>query len=498
MHQTAEVLKEAPAVQDRTKWFGLAIILAAAFMDLADVTIVNVALPYISADLSPSPAGLQWITGGYSVTFAATMIIGGRLGDIYGRKRVFIVGIAIFTLSSLLAGLAPDAGLLIGARVVQGMGAGLMVPQVLSIINVTFEKEERAKAFGMYGATIGLATVLGQLIGATLIELDIAGTDWRPIFLVNVFVGVLGFVLGMRFLEESTNQGSQGLDVLGATGFAATLFLLLFPITVGREEGWPVWCWLMMALAVVVGAAAVYRQIAFERVGKTPLISPRIFKQRSTSGGFAVQIFFATASGMFFLTWTMYMQTGLSWSPIRAATTGLAFAIAAAISSWLAIQILAPKLGRGTLFIGTALMLAGAVLFLVLTEETDMSSTIMVAPLVVMGLGMGTIVSPLADLVLTEVDSEDAGSVSGVFNTLNQVGLAVGIALTSFAFFAVLDNHAKDSLNSSYTSAFQTSLLWIIVLLIIVMLVVPIIPSRLRLTTDPWNNNLETKEKTGS
>lgn len=471
-------------VRDTAKWVGLVVLLSAAFMDLADVTIVNVALPTIDKDLHPSAAGMQWITGGYSVTFAIFMIVGGRLGDIYGRRKLFTLGIVIFTAASLLAGLAPTTTALITARVIQGVGAGMMVPQVLAIINVTFDKDQRPKAFGLYGATIGLATVLGQLIGAVLIELNIGGTDWRPIFLVNVPIGVAVLVFGLRYLPESTDaELGAGIDVLGAAGMGTALFLLLFPLTIGRQEGWPVWCWIMIATSAIVMAGVVFQQIARDRAGRDALIPARIFR-RSTTGGFAVQLVFATAAGIFFLTWILYMQIGLGWSPMRAAVTGLSFALAAAVASGVAIQALAPRLGRGTLHVGAGLMLTGAALFAVLLHTTTMTSTLMLLPLLIMGFGMGCVVSPLADLVLSDVPGDESGSVSGVFNTLNQVGSALGISLTSVAFFDILDRKKPGDISAQYTAAFAQSLYWIIGLLLAVLIATFIIPARLRLTQD--------------
>ncbi len=481
MELTTDAPRQKDGMRHTGKWLGLVVLLSAAFMDLADVTIVNVALPSIDADLNPSPAGMQWITGGYSVTFAISMILGGRLGDIYGRRKMFTLGVVIFTASSALAGCAPSTSLLIAARVIQGIGAGLMVPQVLAIINVTFDKEERPKAFGMYGATIGLATVLGQLIGAVLIELDIWGTDWRPIFLVNVPVGIAVLIFGLRYLPESKESGPRtGLDIVGAAGVGATLFLLLFPLTIGREEGWPAWCWIMIAASVAMAGVFVVQQVRRDKSGREALIPPKIFR-RSTSGGFAVQVAFATAAGIFFLTWILYMQVGLGWSPLRAAVTGLSFAVAAAIASGIAIQVFAPKFGRGTLLVGAGLMLVGAAVFVVLLRGGDMTSLTMLTPLIIMGFGMGCVVSPLADLVLSDVPADESGAVSGVFNTLNQVGLALGISFASVAFFDILDDNVGEALNTQYANAFENALYWIIGLLAVVIVVTFVIPARLRL-----------------
>ncbi|GAA3230597.1 hypothetical protein GCM10020256_44440 [Streptomyces thermocoprophilus] len=226
---------------DRRRWFALAIVMTAAFMDLVDVTIVNIAIPSIQEEAGATFSQIQWITAGYALAFAAGLITGGRLGDIHGRKRLFLVGIGGFTLASALCGFAVNPEMLVASRILQGGMAAMMVPQVLSIVHATFPAEERGKVFGLFGAIVGLGAVSGPLLGALLTEWDLFGLAWRPIFLINLPVGIAGLLLGSRFITESRAPRALKLDLVGVALVTLGLLMLLYPLTRGRELGWPVW-----------------------------------------------------------------------------------------------------------------------------------------------------------------------------------------------------------------------------------------------------------------
>ncbi len=234
---------DAPAAGagDRRRWFALAIVMTAAFMDLVDVTIVNVAIPSIQRDAGASFSQIQWITAGYALAFAAGLITGGRLGDIHGRKRLFLVGIGGFTLASALCGFAANPEMLVASRILQGGMAAMMVPQVLSIVHATFPAHERGKVFGLFGAIVGLGAVSGPLLGALLTEWNLFGLEWRPIFLINLPVGIAGLILGSRFITESKAPRALKLDLVGVTLVTLGLLMLLYPLTRGDELGWPAW-----------------------------------------------------------------------------------------------------------------------------------------------------------------------------------------------------------------------------------------------------------------
>ncbi|WP_045299403.1 MFS transporter [Saccharothrix sp. ST-888] len=466
---------------DRRRWAALAVVMTASLMDLVDVTIVNIAMPDIQRDTGASFSALQWVTAGYALAFAVGLITGGRLGDIHGRKRLFLLGITGFTLASALCGLAPDPQFLVAARILQGGTAALMVPQVLSIIHATFPAEERGKVFGMFGAMVGLGAILGPLLGALLTEWDLFGLGWRPIFLVNLPIGVAGLLLGARYVDESRAPRALRLDPVGMLLGAAGLLMLLYPLTQGRESGWPLWGDVTMVLSIPVLLLFVAYERAKSRRDGSPLVELSLFRVRSFAGGIGVQLCFGVATGIFFLVWTLYMQLGLGWSPLRAGLTGVPFSIAVSVAAGLSVQKLVPRFGRKVLQTGALVMAAGTLLYLAEAEHfgTGIQSWQMTLPLVVMGAGMGLIVAPLTDAVLSEVPREHSGSASGLINTTGQLGMALGLGLSSVAFFSVVDDAAPaPSPGPVFVHAFTHSLWWVTVGLLAVFALVFALPGR--------------------
>ncbi|MEU9776715.1 MFS transporter [Streptomyces sp. NPDC047968] len=476
---------QQPAVtgtaSDRRRWIALAIVMTAAFMDLVDATIVNIAIPSIERDLGASFGAIQWITAGYALAFAAGLITGGRLGDIYGRKRLFLIGITVFTLSSALCGLAPDSGTLVAARLIQGVSAALMVPQVLAIVHVTFPAHERGKVFGLFGAVVGLGAVSGPLLGALLTQWDLFGLGWRPIFLINLPVGVAGIVLGRRFISESRAPKALRLDLVGVALVTLALLMLIYPLTRGRELDWPLWGHLCMAGSVPVFALfAVYERYKARRDG-SPLVELSLFRVKSFAAGIAVQLTFGVALGIYFLVWTLYMQYGLGWTPLRAGLTGVPFSLAVSVAAGVSVQMLVPRYGRKVLQAGALTMAVGVLLYLWEADRYGMAvqSWQMALPLVVMGTGMGLIVAPLTDAVLSEVPREHAGSASGLVNTTAQMGNALGLGLVSVVFFTRVDERAAPSgLRASYLEGFQHSLWWVVAVLGVIFVVMFALPAR--------------------
>ncbi|AUG78173.1 MFS transporter [Kitasatospora sp. MMS16-BH015] len=455
---------------DRRRWLALAVVMTASLMDLVDVTIVNIAMPSIRQETGASFSQLQWITAGYALAFAVGLITGGRLGDVYGRKRLFLLGIGGFTAASALCGLATGPDMLVASRVLQGGTAALMVPQVLAIIHSTFPAEERGKVFGMFGAMVGLGATLGPLLGALLTEWDLFGLGWRPIFLVNLPIGLLGLVLGLRYVDESRAPRALKLDLVGMALVTAALLMLLYPLTQGQEAGWPLWGFLLMAgSAPVFAAFLAYERVKVRRDG-SPLVELSLFRVRSFAAGIGVQLTFGVVMGIFFLVWTLYMQIGLGWSPLRAGLTGVPFSIAVSVAAGVSVQKLVPRFGRRVLQAGAALMAVGALVYLAESAHYGqaVSSWQMALPLVLMGGGMGLIVAPLTDSVLSEVPQEHAGSASGLVNTTQQLGVALGLGLSSVAFFG--------SVHGGIVSAFGHALWWVVgglVLLFALMFALP-------------------------
>ncbi|MGA5551540.1 MFS transporter [Streptomyces pseudogriseolus] len=483
MHSTdiAHARTPEPATGDRRRWFALAIVMTAAFMDLVDVTIVNIAVPSIQRDEGASFSQIQWITAGYALAFAAGLVTGGRLGDIHGRKRIFLLGIGGFTVASALCGFAVNPEMLVASRILQGAMAALMVPQVLSIVHATFPAHERGKVFGLFGAIVGLGAVSGPLLGALLTQGNLFGLEWRPIFLINLPVGVAALVLGSRFITESKAPRALKLDLPGVALVTLALLMLLYPLTRGRELGWPVWGYVSMAGALVVFAALVAYERAKGARDGSPLIELSLFRVKSFAAGIAVQTVFGVGLGVFFLVWTLYMQIGLGWSALRAGLTGVPFSVAVSVAAGVSVQQLVPRFGRKVLQAGALVMAAGVLIYLAEAERYGLAITSwqMVLPLAVMGVGMGLIVAPLTDAVLSEVPREHAGSASGLINTVQQMGNALGLGLVSVVFFGVIDEPlAPAETGPAFVDGFTHALGWVAAVLGVIFLLMFALPKR--------------------
>ncbi|MEU4998205.1 MFS transporter [Streptomyces sp. NPDC021622] len=468
---------------DRRRWFALAIVMTAAFMDLVDVTIVNIAIPSMQRDTGATFGQIQWITAGYALAFAAGLITGGRLGDIHGRKRMFLIGIGGFTLASALCGFAANPEMLVASRILQGGMAAMMVPQVLSIVHATFPAHERGKVFGLFGMVVGLGAVSGPLLGALLTEWNLFGLEWRPIFLINLPVGIAGLVLGLKFISESKAPKALKLDLVGVVLVTLGLLMALYPLIRGRELDWPLWGYVMMAgSAVVFGALVAYEKRKTAKDG-SPLVELSLFKVKSFAAGIAVQTVFGISLGIFFLVWTLYMQFGLDWTPLKAGVTGVPFSIAVSVAAGMSVQKLVPRFGRKVLQGGALVMATGVLLYIWEANRygVDLAPWQMALPLTVMGAGMGLIVAPLTDAVLSDVPQEHSGSASGLINTVQQMGNALGLGLVSVVFFGVIDEKVERSqVPAEFIDAFQNSLWWVVGVLGVIFLLMFALPVKPR------------------
>ena len=428
---------------DPRRWLTLVILLLAGFMNLLDVSIVNIAIPSIQRDLHASYADVQWALAGYTLAYALVLITGGRLGDIFGRKRLFLIGVAGFTIMSALCGAATGPGMLIGCRVAQGAMGAIMVPQVLAVIQVIFPPHERIKALAGFGVTAGLGTVSGPLLGGLLIQHDLFGLGWRTIFLINVPVGVIAFAASAVLVRESKAASPPRLDPVGVGLISAALLLLLYPLVQGRQLGWPTWTYVSMALCLPVLAAFVwYERIKGRRDG-SPLVPLGLFRDRAFSAGMAVAVTFFLGIASFGLVLTLFLQLGLGFTPLHAGLTFLPFSAGVLVSSGAAAR-LAPRFGRGVTMTG-ALTIAAGMAGLIATVHyygPAVTTWDLVPGLVAAGLGVGAVIAPLADIVLAGVPHRDAGSASGVFNTGLQVGNSIGIALIGVIFFGMLGSQS--------------------------------------------------------
>jgi EmrB/QacA subfamily drug resistance transporter len=432
-----------PRAPSRRDWLGLAVILLAAFMELLDVTVVTVASPEIQRSLDASYAQVQWIIAGYQLTFAAGLVAGGRLGDVYGCRRVLIYGVLLFSGTSVLCAMADSGTTIVLFRLLQGLSAALMFPQVLSIIHVTFLGKHRAAAFGALGGVIGMAGIAGPLIGGVLIDLDLFGTDWRAIFLINIPIGLLA-ALGARLLvKEWKSEQRPKLDLLGTAIGTAAVALVIFPLVQGRDADWAWWIWTLLALSVPVLYLFWRYQRWLERRGGSPVVDLGLF--RGGHFGIGLVIEFAVFAGVsaFFLVFAVELQAGYAWSALRTGMAFLPVAVGTGMASGVAIPLL-PRLGRSVLQIGAVVMILGMIgLMLTLrAHPNDLSFWTLAPACLVVGLGLGMLVTTVNDVVLAEAVGPSAGSASGVQTTVGQAGNAVGVAILGAIFFGLLSGNA--------------------------------------------------------
>src|SRR5579862_4698713 len=301
----------------------LAVVLIGQFMAVLDASIVNVAAPSIHASLRASGAGLQLIVAGYTITYAVLLVTGARLGDIFGHRRMFLAGLVLFTLASLGCGLAATAGFLVGLRLIQGVGAALMIPQVLSLIQRTHTGPARARAMSLYAAVIAGGAVVGQLVGGLLISADLLGSGWRPIFLVNVPVGVLLLVAGTRALPHGRGEPGRTLDLPGLATLTPAVLALVVPLVLGQPEHWPAWGWFCLggSAALLIGFVATQRRQ--DARGGSPLVPARVLRLAGARTGIGALFAIMSVFGGMFFTLALHLQGGLGDSPLRA---GLTFA----------------------------------------------------------------------------------------------------------------------------------------------------------------------------
>jgi len=396
-------------------------------MALVDASIVNVAIPSIHAGLRASGASLQLVVAGYTITYAVLLVTGARVGDILGHRRIFLSGLAVFTLASLGCGLAESAAMLITLRFVQGAGAAMMIPQVLSLIQRTYTGTARARAMTRYSAVLAGGTVVGQIVGGLLISADVLGTTWRPIFLVNVPIGVALMAAGARLLPAGRGEAGRSLDLPGLLTLSPAVLALVLPLVLGNSEHWPVWGWLLLAVSVpLLGILAVVERRVAAR-GGSPLIPGRVLRLPGVTVAIAALFAIMTILGGFFFTLALHLQGGLGDSPLRA---GLTFAPAAGMFGLVSLnwrRVPAPL--HNVLIIGGAVMEAAGLLWLagVLREGGAGGAAIYLAAGLV-GAGMASVFSPLMTRVLMRVPVADAADATGVIVTVNQLGIVVGVA----------------------------------------------------------------------
>jgi EmrB/QacA subfamily drug resistance transporter len=411
----------------------LAVVFIADVMDVIDSTIANLAGPSIRADLGGSETTLQWVLTAYTAAFAIGLITSGRLGDLLGRRRLFLLGMAGFTLASLACGLAPGVGFLITARVVQGLFGSVMIPQGFAMVKVVFPPQQLRKALIPFGPVMGLATVAGPILAGWLLHLDLFGSQWRSIFLINVPIGIVAWLLGWFLLPARTGEdASARLDPVGVGLLTVASALLIIPLVQGRELGWPLWTYLSMAGSIV--ALALF--VASERRSRHPVITPSLFGKRSfVVGLMIVAAFFAALSG-FQLAFNLLLQLGLHWTPLHTSLTLIPLALGSAVAVGLAGAVLTQRLGRTTLQLGLGIAVIGLLALWWTMEHRELSSATLAAPLLLIGFGTGLVFVPIFDFILGDASTDEVGTGSGMLNAVQQFSGALGVAALGTAFFA--------------------------------------------------------------
>jgi EmrB/QacA subfamily drug resistance transporter len=434
------------------RWLAAAVMIGAATMDLIDLTIVNVALPTIRTDLGASGTELEWVISAYMLAFAAALIVAGSFGDLFGRKRLFCGGIAVFGLASLAAGLAQSPDQLIAARVVQGTAAAAMIPQLLGTFRAIFDGEERGKAFGLYGAVLGFASAIGLVLGGVLTEADLFGWGWRTVFFVNLPVAIVSLIAAIRLVPETHDPKAGRPDLRGAALLAGAIVAIAYPLLEGRSQGWPVWIWGMLATGI--GALVVLAVVAERRPrpGVAPLLRTRLLRIPAFSAGLLVQGAFSAGLQGFSVVFVVWIQSGMGFSPLGAGLTLLAFSIGSFLLAPMAVP-LAQRYGRAVLSIGGVLMAAGVLGVLLGTDSVGIGSDPwpVVPGLVVAGAGLSLLIIPLVNVVLAAVPHEAAGGAGGIFSTAQQLGGAIGVAVVGTVFFSSIED------GHTFTDAFEHS-----------------------------------------
>ncbi|HEY0792353.1 MAG TPA: MFS transporter [Chthoniobacterales bacterium] len=448
--------KTNPERKGRRAWLGLWIILTGPFLGTVDFFIANIGVPVIRRDLHASFSQIELVIAGYGLAYAVCLVTGGRLGDLFGRRLTFLLGMAGFTLTSALCGFAPNAYVLVAWRLLQGSAAAVMFPQALSYIQVTFTGAEKRAAFSIYGTMVGLGSITGQILGGLLIQANLFGMAWRPIFLINVPLGLATLCLARALLPESKAQAALRLDLVGVGIVTVGLALFALPFMEGREAGWPWWAWASLGLSFpVLWTFWRYEQREAER-GHTPLLQPRLFRDRGFVAGMIVTcIYFAGHTSMLFVL-SLYLQLSLGLAPMHAGFALVPFSFGFLVGSAFSGRIIG-RLGRNGLHVGAVIIALSLIGLMVQARRAPGHETVVFAiTCFCYGIGRGFVTAPLYHTVLSGVPKRDAGAASGLVSTMQQVANSVGIALIGAVVFSVIP---KRPVPADYAHGFVISTL---------------------------------------
>lgn len=444
------------------------VMLSGTLLVVLDFFIVNVALPSMQHELHAGAATLQLVVAGYGLATAAGLVTGGRLGDLFGRRRMFMLGLLLFTLASAACGFAPNAELLVAARVLQGLAGALLQPQVLAMIGLAYTGEDRARAFAAYGLTLGLGATLGQLVGGVLIHADLAGLGWRSCFLINVPIGLLALVLVPRVMPPLANggQGRSRLDLVGMLLVAAGSVAVVLPLVEGREQGWPPWSWVCLAAALPLLGAFALQQRRLAARGGSPLVAPVLLADgRFVAGLFTTLAFYVGNASLYFVL-ALYLQQGLALGPLASGAVFTSLAVGFFATSMAGARLARRFGGKPPIALGALVLAAGHALQFVNVAgwpgHTHAAHVVgwMVPLLLVQGAGLGMVMAPLVATVLAGLPPQHAGVASGVLSMVQQASNALGVALIGILFYGRLGQGADAA---SYSGAFGVALLYLVV-----------------------------------
>lgn len=457
------------------KWYLLLIVCSAIFLSVLDLFIVNVALPAIKSGIKGTDADMQFVIVMYIVGYASFLITGGRVGEYFGKKKVFLTGMLVFTIASFVCGFSQSAIQLNIARFIQGISAAFMVPQGMAFIPDLFpDLKERVKVLGVHGSVAGIASVAGQFLGGLLPGLEIISQSWRLIFLINVPIGITAVVLGLKYLKESPVKIAEKFDFTGGLLLMLTLTAFIYPLIQGRELNWPIWSILMLVLSVVLLLVFIYDQRLSKRLRRNPLLNTRVFKNFDFRIGLLISLFYYFVQDSYFLINTVYLQNGMGISSIH---TGIYF-VCQGLGYVLASMFFASRVNRYGKYVslcGSVIMIVALVFHLVIFDSRDAAQWQIAVILFIYGIGCGTILPSLMTISLKSIPENMLGASSGIYLTLQQVSVAIGIAVVGGIFFQHLGN---PSVLTLFPLAYRWATLLNIGFLIIVSALLVFIPKR--------------------
>ena len=431
---------------DPRRWRALIVVLVAGFMVLLDVSIVNVALPSIARGLGADDSDLQWVVSGYALAFGLVLVAGGRIGDARGRRPTLMIGLAIFTLASAACGLARNPVMLIIARLVQGVGGGLVTPQNAGLIQNLFRGAERGRAFGLFGAVVGVSTAIGPLLGGLLIQFGGAQEGWRWIFFVNLPVGIVAMILAVRTVPHRRRQKGERTDYdpVGAVVLGLATLLVLLPFVESRT-----WSgglkWTLLVPAALLGVLFVRWERRYRRRGREPMVDLALFGRRSYTFGAALALaYFVGFTGVFFI-YALFLQDGMGYTALQSGLASTPFALGSAVGAWLGGRVIT-RIGSRLVAAGLVLVIVGLLASWVAIGLVDSPAVgwAVAAPFLVAGLGSGLVIAPNQTLALSEVPPRQGGAAGGVLQTGQRIGSAAGIAAVGSLYYSRLASTGGD------------------------------------------------------